>query len=310
LDSDPADPILSIKENMKQNYFILVLAHSIHGRLRRVHIPHQAIYGILALAVLGGFSLFGFVSSYARMALKVANYNALKQEAEVLRAKYRNLQKIVNQTDEQLATLKLNAKEVSVMIGVTKAIGGPSDISIEGRLVPTFSETLEQYDALKTTTFARFDRNYMLRLQRNTQPSIWPIDGRLMGSFGNRSDPFSGEGEFHKGVDISAPTGTVVKAAADGMVTYADYFGGYGRLVVITHGNGMQTYYAHLSKFDVIAGQEIRQSEILGRVGSTGRVTAPHLHYEVRIGGAPVNPYRYLTRTMVATQPVKTDFPF
>jgi murein DD-endopeptidase MepM/ murein hydrolase activator NlpD len=295
---------------MKQNYFIVVLAHSLHGRLRRIHIPHQAIYGILALAVLGGFSLFGFVSSYARMALKVANYNALKQEAEVLRAKYRNLQKIVNQTDEQLATLKLNAKEVSLMIGVTKTLGGPSDISTEGRLVPTFSETLEQYDALKTTTFARFDRSYMLRLHRNTQPNIWPVDGRLMGSFGNRLDPFSGEGEFHKGVDISAPTGTVVKAAADGVVTHANYFGGYGRLVIITHGNGMQTYYAHLSKFDVIPGQEIRQGEIVGRVGSSGRVTAPHLHYEVRIGGAPVNPYRYLVRTVAATQPVKSEFPF
>src|SRR2546421_8577764 len=140
----------TIRRSMKQNYFIVVLAHSIHGRLRRIHVPHQALYGILGLAVLGGFSLFGFVSSYARMALKVANYNALKQEADVLRDKYRNLQKIVNQTDEQLATLKLNAKEVSVMIGITKTIVGPSDISTEGRLVPTFSETLEQYDALRT----------------------------------------------------------------------------------------------------------------------------------------------------------------
>jgi murein DD-endopeptidase MepM/ murein hydrolase activator NlpD len=301
---------LANKEIMKQNYFIVVLAHSIHGRLRRIHVPHQAIYGILALAVLGGFSLFGFVSSYARMALKVANYNALKHEAEVLRAKYQNLQKIVNQTDEQLATLKLNAKEVSVMFGVTKTLQGPTDVSTEGRLVPTFTETLEEYDALKTTTFARFDRNYMLRLQRNIQPNIWPVDGRLMGPFGQRTDPFSGEGEYHKGVDISAITGTPIKAAADGVVTYAEYFGGYGRLVVVKHGNGMETYYAHLSKFDVIAGQEIRQGEIVGRVGSSGRVTAPHLHYEVRIGGAPVNPYRYLVRFVAAQQPVKTDFPF
>ena len=114
------------------------------------------------------------------MALKVSSYNSLKQEAEVLRSRYQNLQKIVNQTDEQLATLKLNAKEVSLMLGVKQTLIGPADISTEGRLVPTFSETLEQYDALKTTTFARFDRNYMLRLQRNTQPGIWPIDGRLM----------------------------------------------------------------------------------------------------------------------------------
>jgi murein DD-endopeptidase MepM/ murein hydrolase activator NlpD len=295
---------------MKQNYFIVVLAHSIHGRLRRIHIPHQAIYAILALAVLGGFSLFGFVSSYVRMALKVSSYNALKQEAEILRSKYQNLQKIVNQTDEQLATLKLNAKEVSLMMGVKKTLIGPTDISTEGRLVPTFSETLEEYDTLKTTTFARFDRNYMLRLQRNTQPNIWPIDGRLMGPFGGRSDPFSGEGAYHTGVDISAPTGTPVKAAADGVVSYAQYFGGYGRLVIVTHSSGMQTYYAHLSKFDVIAGQEIRQSELVGRVGSTGRVTAPHLHYEVRVGGAPVNPYRFLVRSMAATQTVKSDFSF
>src|SRR5439155_16131418 len=112
---------------MKQNYFIVVLAHSIHGRLRSIHVPHQAVYGILALAVLGGFSLFGFISSYARMALKVSSYNSLKQEADLLRANYRNLQKVVNQTDEQLATLKLNAVEVSLMIGVKKTLIGPPD---------------------------------------------------------------------------------------------------------------------------------------------------------------------------------------
>src|SRR6266849_5187033 len=295
---------------MKQNYFIVVLAHSIHGRLRRIHVPHQAIYAVLALAMLGCFSLFGFVSSYVRMALKVASYNALKQEAEILRSKYQNLQKIVNQTDEQLATLKLNAKEVSLMIGVKKTLFGPADISTEGRLVPTFSETLEEYDALKAMTFARFDRNYMLRLQRNTQPNIWPIDGRLMGPFGHRSDPFSGEGALHTGVDISAPTGTPVKAAADGVVTYAQYYGGYGRLVIVSHSSGVETFYAHRSKCDVITGQEIRQGELVGRVGSTGRVTAPHLHYEVRVGGAPVNRSRYLVRSVAAIQTVKSDFPF
>jgi murein DD-endopeptidase MepM/ murein hydrolase activator NlpD len=296
---------------MKQNYFIVVLAHSLHGRLRRIHVPHQAIYGILALAVLGSFSLFGFISSYARMALKVANYNALKQEAEVLRTKYQNLQKIVNQTDKQLATLELNAKEISVMIGVKKTFEGPADLSTAGRLVPTFTETIEEYDALKSTTFARFDRTYLVKMHQNVQPSIWPIDGRLMSSFGRRSDPFSGEGAWHTGVDITAPAGTPVKAAADGVVTKAEWSNGYGKLVVISHGNGMQSCYGHLSKFDVIAGQEIRQGEIIGRVGSTGRVTAPHLHYEVRVGGAPVNPYRFLVQTAVAAaRPAKTDFPF
>src|ERR1700739_4818039 len=99
---------------MKQHYFVLVLAHSLHGRLRRIHIPHQVLYVLLALALAGGFSIFGFVSSYARMALKVADYNALRREAAELRARYQNLQKVVNQTNEQLASLELFASEVSV----------------------------------------------------------------------------------------------------------------------------------------------------------------------------------------------------
>ena len=148
-----------------------------------------------------------------------------------------------------------------------------------------------------------------MKLHKHTQPAIWPVDGRLLSPFGMRGDPFSEEGEFHTGVDIQAAAGTPVKAAADGVVTVADYRGGYGKLVVINHGNGMESRYAHLSKFDVIAGQEIRQGEIVGRVGSTGRVTATHLHYEVRVGGAPVNPYRFLMRP-AAAQAAKSDFPF
>src|SRR6185436_7006771 len=138
---------------MKQNYFIVVLAHSIHGRLRRIHIPYQVLYVVLGLAVLGCFSVFGFVSSYARMAWKVANYNELRREAEMLRTRYQKLQKVVDQTDEQLATLKLFATEISVAYGIKQKLEGPSDISREG-LVPSFTETLEDYNALKNSTFA------------------------------------------------------------------------------------------------------------------------------------------------------------
>ena len=130
-----------------------------------------------------------------------------------------------------------------------------------------------------------------------------------MSSYGERADPFSGEGAYHTGVDISAPMGTRVHATADGIVVFADRFGGYGRLVIIDHGNGYETYYAHLSRVDVIDGQEIRQGELVGAVGATGRVTAPHLHYEVRVHKAPVNPYRYLQGKPVIQQ-AKLDVPF
>jgi murein DD-endopeptidase MepM/ murein hydrolase activator NlpD len=136
------------------------------------------------------------------------------------------------------------------------------------------------------------------------------VDGRLIGAFGARTDPFSGEGAFHKGVDLGAPTGTPVRATGDGLVTFADMESGYGRLVVIDHGRGLQTYYAHLSRCYVHAGEEVRRGEMLGAVGSTGRVTAPHLHYEVRIGGAPVNPYRYLVNATLVPRTIHNDLPF
>jgi len=200
---------------MKQEYFVVVLAHSLRGRLRRVHIPHQAVYAILALALLGCFSVFGFVASYARMAWKVANYNALKQEADGLRVRYQSLQKVVGQTNEQLASLQLYAKEVSVAYGIKQKLEGPADISAEGKLVPTFAESVQDYDFLRTTNLLALPTRNSGRLRPpGAQPSMWPVQGLITGPFGKRSDPFSDEGAFHKGVDISVPSGTAVPTAA------------------------------------------------------------------------------------------------
>jgi murein DD-endopeptidase MepM/ murein hydrolase activator NlpD len=294
---------------MKQSYFIVVLAHSLHGRLRRIHVPQKVVYVVLALALFGCFSLIGFVSSYVRMAWKVANYNSLRQEAESLRARYQNLQRAYNQTNQQLAALQLFASEVSTAYGIKQKLEGPPDIAAEGRLVPTFSETLEEYNFLKSANFSKFRRAYAGLWLTNMRPSIWPVDGRLMGAFGTRNDPFSGEQSFHTGVDIGAPYGEPVRATADGIVSHSEYSGGYGRLVIVDHGGGVQTYYAHLSRISVIAGQAIRRGEIVGALGGSGRATAPHLHYEVRVGGNPINPYNFLAKAPVA-ETAKKDFPF
>ena len=110
-----------------------------------------------------------------------------------------------------------------------------------------------------------------------------------------RNDPFGGPSvEFHKGQDISAPTGTPVNATADGVVVIAGWVKGYGNGIYIDHGNGISTRYGHLSRIDVVVGQPIKQGQHLGLVGSTGRSTGPHLHYEVRINGQAINPLTYL----------------
>lgn len=297
---------------MNQPYFIVVLAHSLHGRLRRIHIPHTFIYAVLGLALLGCFSLFGFISSYTRMAWKVANYNSLRQEVDTLRQRYETLQKTNLQTNQDLATLQVFATEVSMAYGLKRKLEGPTEISMEGRLVPTVTESLDEYNFLKSASFSRFHGRAPLPLLGDVRPSLWPVDGRLLSFFGRRDDPFSSSRAFHAGVDISAAMGTPVKVAADGVVVYAEYSGAYGRTVVVDHGldhgRGVHTYYAHLSRFNVIAGQQVRRGDVIAYSGASGRVTSPHLHYEVRLGGNPVNPYPYLK--LAISQMARRDFPF
>ena len=284
---------------MKQRYFILVLAHSVHGRIQRIHIPHSFIYAILALAVLGSFSVFGFIGSYGRMVWKVAQYNTLREEVETLRDRYTNLQKTAEQQNEQLATLQIFASEVSVAYGLKQNLGGQADFASEARLVPTMNETLEQYNFLKSADYSRLFRDYVRKRHTNAMPSIWPVTGRLMDNFGKRIDPFSGLGAFHSGVDINGNYGDQIKATADGIVVMAGWMGGYGRIVVIDHGQ-YQTRYAHLSSMKVIPGMEVRRGEIIGGMGASGRATGTHLHYAVRVNGVAVNPYPVLKRPLSA----------
>jgi murein DD-endopeptidase MepM/ murein hydrolase activator NlpD len=295
---------------LKQNYFIVVLAHSFHGRLQRIHIPHRFVYGAFGALGVAMLLMLSVAGSYARMAWKVANYNSLQREAQVLRERYDNLQRKVKQTNEQLASLQSLADEVTTAYGVKKQLAGSSDLVEEAPLVPTMRETLAEYNYLRTTNLSS-QRNIFSRGDLNVLPSAWPVNGRLMGGYGVRSDPFSGEGAMHTGVDISAPEGTPVHATADGIIIHSGWNGGYGRCVIIDHGNNYQTWYAHLSRTDVIEGQEIRQGEILGAVGSSGRATGSHLHYEVRIGSTPVNPYRFLARaSVVKATATASEFPF
>jgi murein DD-endopeptidase MepM/ murein hydrolase activator NlpD len=131
-------------------------------------------------------------------------------------------------------------------------------------------------------------------------PTLWPIMGPITSSFGQREDPIlgNGEGEFHTGIDISAPNGVPIRATGDGTVKLAELSNGYGREVVIDHGNGVETVYGHMSGFACIAGQTVVRGQVIGYVGHSGRTTGSHLHYEVRIRNTPVNPHKYLRTTL------------
>lgn len=127
-------------------------------------------------------------------------------------------------------------------------------------------------------------------------PSIWPVTGWLSSGYGSRQDPFSGGRDFHPGLDISAEHGRPVIATADGTIASASREGAYGNLVVIDHGFGLSTRYGHLSRFAVTAGQHVRRGQVIGYVGSTGRSTSSHLHYEILVNGKLTNPLKLLAR--------------
>jgi murein DD-endopeptidase MepM/ murein hydrolase activator NlpD len=134
----------------------------------------------------------------------------------------------------------------------------------------------------------------------STTPDIWPVVGPISSSFGEREDPIlgTGEGEFHAGIDISGPLGTPIHATADGVVVSVGEESGYGRMVRIDHGHGLQTCYGHMSGFAVTAGQSVSRGEVIGYIGHSGRTTGNHVHYEVRIHNTPVNPHKYLRNTL------------
>jgi len=127
-------------------------------------------------------------------------------------------------------------------------------------------------------------------------PSIWPAHGWLTGTFGGRSDPFSGEPAFHQGLDISTDKGQPVYATADGTIVSAAFTGEYGNLIVMDHGFGLRTRYGHLSGFAAKPGQTIRRGAVIGYVGATGRATGSHLHYEILANGQLINPLKILTQ--------------
>jgi len=148
------------------------------------------------------------------------------------------------------------------------------------------SRAMEVHEVLSTP---RTMRAIATLAEARSVPTLWPVRGAVSSPFGWRRSPYGGEREWHRGIDITAPYGTPIHATADGEVVLAGRARGYGALVVVDHG-GATTRYAHLSAIWVRAGQQLCRGEPVGALGRTGRATAPHLHYEVRIGSEPLDP--------------------
>jgi murein DD-endopeptidase MepM/ murein hydrolase activator NlpD len=292
---------------MEKKFYAFLIFPGAHGRLHKIQLPFYIIHMVLALSAVGIMTVAALANSYARMLLKVSNYNNLRSERETLKTQYRTLESTVTSTNAKLDSLQSLAAEVALTYGfgdarrprfpaAVLALATQTNATVDS----SFRASLYAFNLIRRASLepdgGNLGRGMFSNplIARTTVPSLWPVRGQITAGFGQRMDPFSGEGAFHAGVDISVPFGSKVEAAADGIVLEAGPESGYGNEILIDHGFGLTTKYGHLSRIFVVVGQELKRGQVIGAVGMTGKTTGPHLHYEVHVHDTPVNPTRYL----------------
>ena len=307
---------------LRKRYYILFVARDEDGRIRKISLPLRYAYGFVAAALVGAFTIVGLAGSYTRMLLKTESYNQVRQDRENLRRDYKHMAQLAHDRDIQVASLGALASEVTALYGLKQnRLSATKPAAERAATAPTPTSLAVTDNISQQDVKLSLNQLYNLRAQALSgrvsraleggltpsfigdwtqladAPSIWPVEGRVGSSFGERQDPFNGEGAFHAGIDIEAPMGTPVRATADGDVTEAAQAPGYGREVVLDHGHDVKTVYGHLSRMVVMPGQHLSRGQVVGYVGESGRATGPHLHYEVRVHNVPVNPHKYLRST-------------
>jgi len=304
---------------LRKRYYILFVARDEEGRVRKIPLPLHYAYGFVAAALIGAFTIVGLAGSYTRMLLKTESFNQVREERETLRKNYKQMAQIAHDRDVQVASLGALASEVTALYGLRQnrpfsrtttaakaaAAPTPQTLALSDDVNPqNVKMSIDQFYALRSQAMSgRMTRAIEGGLSSSftgdwtvlaDAPTLWPIEGRVTSSFGEREDPFNGEGAFHAGIDIAAAYGSPVRAAADGDVSATRLGAGYGREVTLDHGHDLVTVYGHLSSMIVVPGQHVTRGQVIGYVGQSGRSTGPHLHYEVRVHMVPVNPHKYL----------------
>ncbi|MGD0830559.1 MAG: M23 family metallopeptidase [Terracidiphilus sp.] len=308
---------------LRKRYYIIFVARDEDGGIRKIPLPLRYAYGFVVAALVGAFTVVGLAGSYTRMLLKTESFNQVRQDRETLRKDYKQMAQIAHDRNVQVASLGALANEVTALYGLrqSKLSTAKPDAAATAAAEPTPSSLAATDDVDQQQVKLSIDQFYTLRSQAMSgrvaralesglspsfagdwteladAPSLWPLEGPVASSFGERQDPINGEGAFHSGIDIDAPYGSPVRAAGDGEVTGAAMGAGYGREVVLSHGHDVLTIYGHLSAIAVVPGQHVMRGEVIGYVGQSGRATGPHLHYEVRVHNVPVNPHKYLRTT-------------
>jgi murein DD-endopeptidase MepM/ murein hydrolase activator NlpD len=287
---------------MDKRYSTIIFVPHARAKFRKLKISHRFLFSMISL-VTSSLCLSTFFSvQYFTSLSQTHELTKLKSENSQLQHANEQFSKSVESLRTQLHTVEDKTRKLAIIAGISTL--DESNQGGVGGLRSDEQNNMPYRDDVDKMSFRshRLEKDLSVLEQRfaeqsqllSSTPSIAPVRGILTDGFGGRSDPFTGEPGTHNAVDISSAVGQAVRAPADGIVVKSEWANGYGNVIYISHGYGYSTRYGHLSAYNVKPGAHVRRGDIIGYVGSTGRSTGPHLHYEVRLNNNPVNPLAYI----------------
>lgn len=290
----------------------IVVLTDLAARARQIQLSQRMVGGILVGSTVALLTIAYLLFHYIVFQVDHSELERLRQtvkEQEVLAEKMGVLERELNRlrsVDHQIR--RLAGMEAGPAAENTMGIGGGTvelqqaltaeEQAAQRRLMQHLYEDLDRLErevALRAESMEALTAYLAEQKDRlAATPSIWPTKGYLSSKFGPRTSPFTGHRQMHSGVDIAAPRGTPILAAADGVVTFSGKMAGYGNVIVVTHGFGFKSFYGHNHENKVEKGQRVKRGQLIGTVGNSGYSTGSHLHYEVLVKDAPVNPLKYI----------------
>ena len=288
---------------MANEFYTLIIVPHAKARFRKIQVSVRLTKWVVGVAGVATLTLSGLLFHYTRIATEVHELRRLRVENRDLLNKTQEYELSAGKLQAKVQQLQNMVTKLGVMAGLehslpepTAGVGGATSMdSAPPKLDASALADMDRSLTRLTDRSAQLEEFYRDQtVLLSATPSVWPVRGYLSATFGNRLDPFTGQKDFHPGIDISTPVGTKVHAPADGIVISSGPQGGYGNALVIDHGYGVVTRYGHLDSFAVKPGQRVKRGEVIAYVGNTGRSTGPHLHYEVWVRDQAQNPIHFI----------------
>jgi murein DD-endopeptidase MepM/ murein hydrolase activator NlpD len=300
---------------LDKEYFNILIFGQKTSKTRHLRIHKKTFKIVFYLLTFAFLSTTFFFCDYIQLKKKAFELARLHQETETQKSQIQFFSARIEDLEKQLSNLKDFDKRIRIIANLEKGqettslmgVGGPSPSDIREKLksgkdekgliqqMRTDVERLQSEAISREESLSELEKLLHTKKEMLTHtPSVWPVMGWVTSGFGFRTNPFTGLTQMHEGLDISNRVGTPVVATAEGIISDTGNDWVHGKILVISHGFGMTTRYSHLSKVMVRVGQKVKRGDKVAEVGTTGRTTGPHLHYEVRLNGIPVNPMRYV----------------